>query len=80
MKRLIAISIVLMVALTFGVVAIHAQQADTATGGMMMNQNCPMHGVDMNKCMVGNDGKCPMAAEKCPMASHHVHKTADGAQ
>lgn len=76
MKKVMAIAVVLMV-FTFGVAALHAQQTEMQDHGkMMMGADCPMMAkADSTKCAMGNDGKCPMAADKCPMPSHHGSQT-----
>jgi hypothetical protein len=77
MKKFMATAVVLMMVFTFGIAGIHAQQTDTKSHGtMMMGTDCPMmaKGEGM-KCKMGDNGKCPMAADKCPMASHHESKT-----
>ena len=73
MRKVMAIAVVLMI-FAFGAAAvIHAQQTDMKDHGMMMmNSDCPMMAkAEGAKCAMGNDGKCPMAADKCPMPSHH---------
>ncbi|MCE5335596.1 MAG: hypothetical protein LLG06_13510 [Desulfobacteraceae bacterium] len=78
MRKFMAIAVVLTMAFTFGMVIAHAQQADTNKDGAMkmMSRDCPMMtGADGAKCAMGEDGKCPMAADKCPMPSHHGSKT-----
>ncbi len=74
MKKVLAIAVVLMI-FAFGVVAIHAQQTDMKDHGMM-SSDCPMMAkAEGAKCAIGNDVKCPMAAGKCPMPSHHGSET-----
>jgi hypothetical protein len=77
MKKFMTIAVVLMMVFAFGIVGIHAQQTDTKNHGtMMMGTDCQMMAKAENvKCAMGNDGKCPMAADKCPMASHHGSET-----
>lgn len=77
MRKLITIAVVLMMVFAFGIASIHAQQADTKNHGtMMMGTDCPMMAkADVAKCTTDADGKCPMAADKCPMSSHHASKT-----
>jgi hypothetical protein len=77
LKKIVAIAVVLMMAFTFGVTSIHAGQTDTKNHGTMMTgTDCPMMAkAEGMKCTMGDDGKCPMAADKCPMASHHESKT-----
>ena len=70
MKKVMAIGVVLMI-FAFGAVAIHAQQTDMKDHGMMMSAGCPMMAAEGAKCTMGNYGKCPMAAGKCQMPSHH---------
>ena len=72
-----AIAVVLMMVFTFGIATINAQRTDTNNHGtMMMGNDCPMMAkADGIKCTMGSDGKCPMAADKCPMPSHHDSKT-----
>ncbi|MGA2225672.1 MAG: hypothetical protein ABSH41_14650 [Syntrophobacteraceae bacterium] len=71
MKKVMTIAVVLMI-FAFGAVAIHAQQTDMKDHGMMMSAGCPMMTkAEGAKCAMGNDGKCPMAADKCQMPSHH---------
>ncbi len=77
MKKIMATLVVLMMVFTFGIAAIHAQQADTHNHGkMMMAKDCPMMaGAGNMNCTMAGDNKCPMSADKCPMASHHESKT-----
>lgn len=74
MKRYFATAIVLMMVFTFGIAAVNAQQADTKHHGnmMMMGTDCPMMAkADGKGCAMSKDGNCPMAEDKCPMASQH---------
>ncbi len=76
MKRFMTIAVVLMMVFTFGIAGVNAQQADTKDHGkMMMGMDCPMMSkAEGTKCAMNADGKCPMAANKCPMDSHHGSK------
>jgi hypothetical protein len=43
---------------------------------MMMGNGCPMMAkADSMKCSMETDSRCPMAADKCPVTSHHESKT-----
>lgn len=73
MKKFMTVAVVLMMVFTFGIAGVNAQQADPKDHGTMtMGKDCPMMTkADGTKCAMGNDGKCPMASDKCPNASHH---------
>lgn len=73
MKKIIVSVAVVMMVFTFGVVGIHAQQTGSQDhGSMMTTTGCPMMArADGTRCAMGTDGRCPMAADKCPVSSHH---------
>jgi len=73
MQKFMALAVVVMMVFAFGIAGVSAQQADTKSQGTMMCcKGCPMMAkADDAKCAMGEDGKCPMAADKCPMPSHH---------
>ena len=85
MKKFMAVAVLIMMVFAFGIANTRAQQNDANThhsmmqgadSGMMHGADCPMMAkAEGSKCPMMNSDKCPMAADKCPMQSHHGSKT-----